>query len=125
VPTMLTAAPDTDPYMLAAEILIPPPNAAFPTPYVYVSNRNDPSAGGDIIAIFDITDVAKPELVAEVRSGLKHLRGMWFGGPEDRWLVAGGVLGSGVKMFERVDGGKSLKEVASLELEAPTSFLWI
>lgn len=39
-------------------------------------------------------------------------------------MIAGGVLGGGVKVLERVDGGKDLKQVASLELEAPTGFLW-
>ena len=110
--------------MLAAEILLPAPNSAFPTPYLYVSNRNDPSPEGDVIAIYSVADPEKVELVAEVRSGLKHLRGMVFGGPQDKYLVAGGVLGGGVKVFERVDGGKGLKDVASLALEAPTGFLW-
>lgn len=107
--------------MLAAEILV----ATSPTPYLYVSNRNDPSPEGDTIAVFSLADPAKPELVNEVRSGLRHLRGMWFGGEDACWLIAGGVLGGGVKVFERVDGGKDLKQVASLELEAPTGFLWL
>ncbi|TFY58628.1 hypothetical protein EVJ58_g6304 [Rhodofomes roseus] len=112
--------------MFAAEILLPAPNASYPTPYIYVSNREDPSPGNDTIAIFSTVDSdVGPKMVAEVRSGLKHLRGMVFGGPDDKWLIAGGVYGGGVKVFERVDGGKGLREVASLELEAPTGFLWI
>ncbi|KAH9833974.1 putative isomerase YbhE [Rhodofomes roseus] len=112
--------------MFAAEILLPAPNASYPTPYIYVSNREDPSPGNDTIAIFSTVDSdGGPKMVAEVRSGLKHLRGMVFGGPDDKWLIAGGVYGGGVKVFERVDGGKGLREVASLELEAPTGFLWI
>lgn len=110
--------------MLAAEILIPPPNELFSTPYIYVSNRNDPSPEGDVIAIFSAADPEKLELVAEVRSGLKHLRGMLFGGPDLKYLIAGGVHGGGVKVFERIDGGKGLKEVASHSLDAPTGFLW-
>lgn len=126
VPTLSTAAPrDAEPYMLAAEILIPPVSAAFPTPYMYVSNRNDPSPEGDTIAVFSLAEPTKPELVAEVRSGLRHLRGMWFGGDDSRWLAAGGVHGPGIKIFERIDGGKGLREVASLELDAPTGFLWV
>jgi hypothetical protein len=110
--------------MLAAELLIPEPNTAFSTPYAYVSNRNDPSEEGDTIAIFSIAGDAL-ELIAEVRTGLKHLRGMAFGGPDDKWLVAGGALGGGVKVFERVDGGKGLKVVAAnSSVEAPTGFLW-
>ncbi|KAK0446975.1 Lactonase, 7-bladed beta-propeller-domain-containing protein [Desarmillaria tabescens] len=108
--------------MLAAEILIPHPNATFPTPYIYVSNRNDPSPGGDIISIFS----TEAKFIAEVRSGLKHLRGMAFGGPDDKWLVAGGALGGGIKIFERVNDGKGLVEIAANnEAESPTGFLWL
>lgn len=110
--------------MLAAEILAPKPNSAFPTPYLYVSNRNDPSPEGDIISIYSIADPEKLESVAEVRSGLKHLRGMVFGGPDSKYLVAGGAQGGGVKVYERVDGGKGLKEVAKVAVEAPTGFAW-
>ncbi|OCH89438.1 putative isomerase YbhE, partial [Obba rivulosa] len=113
------------PDMLAAEILIPTPNSQFPTPYLYVSNRNDPSPDGDTIAIFDISHPEKLTLVAEVRTGLRHLRGMVFGGPDDRWLVAGGAHGPGVKIFERTNGGRMLKEIASVEVAAPTGFLWV
>ena len=124
--TLLSTPAESRSNMFAAEILLPAPNAQFPTPYIYVSNRNDPSPGDDTIAVFSTADAdGGPQLVAEVRTGLKHLRGMEFGGPDGRWLIAGGVLGGGVKVFERLDGGKALKEVASLELEAPTGFLWI
>ena len=127
VPTMGNPPPpEAASEMLAAEILIPAPNGAYPTPYVYVSNRNDPSPEGDAIAIFSTADASgKIGHVAEVRSGLKHLRGMVFGGPDDKYLIAGGVFGGGVKVFERVDGGKGLKEVAAVELAAPTGFLWL
>ncbi len=112
--------------MLAAEILIPQPNALFPTPYLYVSNRNDPSPDGDIISIFDFaSDSSKLQLIAEVRTGLNHARGMVFGGENDKYLVVGGVNGGGVKVFERINGGLGLKEVAKNEgIKAPTGFLW-
>ncbi|EIW54158.1 putative isomerase YbhE [Trametes versicolor FP-101664 SS1] len=128
VPTMRNPPPSPDAaFMLAAEILLPPPNTSFPNPYIYVSNRNDPSPEGDIIAIYSPVsgESAKIGHVAEVRSGLKHLRGMEFGGPDGKYLIAGGVHGGGVKVFERVDGGKGLKEVAVIELAAPTGFLWL
>ena len=112
--------------MLAAEILIPPPNSSFPTPYLYISNRNDPSPQGDIISIFSIQNPDSLELIAEIRTGLKHLRGMVFGGPDDMYLIAGGVNRGGVKIFERIDGGKSLRLiVTNNSVEAPTSFLWL
>ena len=111
---------------LAAEILIPPPNVSFPIPYLYLSNRNDPSPQGDIISIFSIQDSNSLDLVAEIRTGLKHLRGMVFGGPNDKYLIAGGVNEGGVKVFERIDGGKSLRLVATNNsIQAPTSFLWL
>lgn len=125
VPTMKSfPGPIEELGMLAAEILIPPPNSTFSTPYLYASNRNDPSPEGDVISIYSVADPEKIVPVAEVRSGLKHLRGMVFGGPNDEYLVAGGVFGGGVKVFERVDGGKGFKELAHLDLDAPTSFLW-
>ncbi|KAJ7672681.1 Lactonase, 7-bladed beta-propeller-domain-containing protein [Mycena rosella] len=123
-PTMFN--PPTAPHdMLAAELLIPTPNSTFSTPYAYVSNRNNPAAEGDTIAIFSIASDTL-ELIAEVSTGLKHLRGMVFGGPEDKWLVAGGAQGGGVKVFERIDGGKGLKLIAeNSSIEAPTGFLWV
>lgn len=113
--------------MLAAELLIPPISATFPTPYIYVSNRNDPSPEGDLISIFSIEKDGTPKLVKEVRSGLKHLRGMSFGGPDDRWLVAGGVFGGGVRVFERTEAGRNLAVVASspIAADSPTGFLWV
>lgn len=121
--TSTMANPPTLPHdMLAAEVLIPPSNASYPTAYVYVSNRNDPSPDGDIIAIFSTS----MELIAEVRTGLNHVRGIIFGGHDDRYLVAGGVHGGGVKVFERIEGGKSLKEIASNpDIVKPTGFLWL
>ena len=124
-PTMSNPPPASS-NQLAAEILIPPTNEFFPTPYLYLSNRNDPSPQGDIISIFSIHNPGSLDLIAEIRTGLKHLRGMVFGGPNDKYLVAGGVDGGGVKVFERIDGGKSLQLVATnSSIQAPTSFLWL
>jgi len=112
--------------MGAAEILVPNPNETYPEPYLYVSNRDDPSPEGDTIAIFSLADKEKPRLVGEVRTGLKHIRGIVFGGPDDKWLVAGGVKGGGVKVFERIEGGKNLRVVAENgDIKAPTAFLWV
>lgn len=112
--------------MCAAEILCPDPNSTFPEPYLYASNRNDPSPEGDTIAIFSLHDKEKPKLIEEVRTGLKHVRGMVFGGPDDKWLVTGGVYNGGVKIFERIEGGKKLKVVAENDsIKAPTAFLWL
>ncbi|KAG9312267.1 hypothetical protein JVU11DRAFT_7570 [Chiua virens] len=104
--------------MAAAEILIPKPNRSFPTGYIYTSNREDPHPEGDTIAIFSLEKgEERPELVTEVRTGLRHLRGMVFGGDDDRWLIVGGVgsratslEGGGIKIYERVEGGKGLRQ---------------
>ncbi|KAN0081465.1 hypothetical protein V8E55_009089 [Tylopilus felleus] len=112
---------------VAAEILIPKPNRSFPTAYIY----------GDTIAIFSLEKGEEyPELATEVRTGLRHVRGMVFGGEDDKWLVVGGagsadksLGGGGVKIYERVDGGKGLRQIAELDSAVggklnATSFLW-
>lgn len=124
--------------MKAAEILIPKPNRSFPTAYIYTSNREDPHLEGDTIAIFSLEKGEEhPVLVTEVRTGLRHVRGMAFGGGDDMWLIVGGVGGEdknvgdgGIKIYERVEGGKGLRQIAELDnavgskLNA-TSFLWL
>ncbi|KAG1901037.1 Lactonase, 7-bladed beta-propeller-domain-containing protein, partial [Suillus fuscotomentosus] len=104
--------PDT---MFAVEILLPEPNASFPETFIYTLNRNDPHSEGYSIAIFSLAaGEGQPELVNEVRTGLIHVRGMVFGGDEDKYLVEGGVEGGEVKVFERIDSGKGLQEIAKL-----------
>ena len=131
IPTLIKSTPTmsnppTSNDQLAAEILIAPSNISFPTTYLYLSNRNDPSPQGDIISIFSIQNSDSLELIAEIRTGLNHLRGMAFGGPDDKYLIAGGVNGGGVKVFERIEGGKSLQLIATNNsIEAPTCFLWL
>jgi len=124
-------------YMKAAEILIPKPNRSFPMAYIYISNREDKHPDGDTIAIFSLEKGEEhPELVGEVRTGLRHIRGMVFGGEDDKWLVVGGVgsegssVGGGVKMYERVEGGKGLRQIAELDSTVgsklnATAFLWL
>ena len=124
--------------MNAAEILIPKPNRSFPTAYIYTSNREDPHPEGDTIAIFSLEKgEGHPELVTEVRTGLRHLRGMVFGGEDDKWLIVGGVgsanksfEGGGIKIYERVEGGRELRQVAELDNAVgskfkATCFLWL
>lgn len=115
---------------LAGAIFIPAPNARFPTPYIYVSNRvTDPKevhAEGDLIAIFAIQEGGAPKLVNEVHTGTIHPRGMAFGGQDDKYLIVGGQFGGGVKVYERINDGKDLELVASTPEELqPTDFCWI
>jgi 6-phosphogluconolactonase (cycloisomerase 2 family) len=131
-PELITVAstmfnpPSSPTDMIVAEILLPKPNSSFPTPYLYVSNRNDPSPEGDTVAIFSLANPSKLELVNEVRTGLNHVRGMGIGGPDDKYVVVGGLISGGVKVFERMDGGKGLKAVAAVkEVDAPSGFLWM
>jgi len=79
--------------LVAGELLF----AHTPTPLIYASNRDDPSAQGDAIAIFDINPLTK---VAEVRTGLQHLRGVAFVGENNGYLIAGGMKGGGIKIYE-------------------------
>ncbi|KAI5122331.1 hypothetical protein M0805_002498 [Coniferiporia weirii] len=121
--------------VFASELLLPPTNASFPSPLLYASLRNDPHAHKDGISIFSALSGDKSgetsglEVVGSVYTGLTHLRGFTFFGPDLRYVVAGGVFGGGVKIFERTDGGRSMKEVAHLPAHdggaglAPTTFL--
>ncbi|KAG9035941.1 hypothetical protein FRB95_010149 [Tulasnella sp. JGI-2019a] len=123
--------------MLGAALLLARASASFPIPLIYASNRNDPHPEGDTIAIFKPKDASSGfELIGEVRMGLHHIRAVALGGEEDRYLVIGGltggsnlphgVRGGGIKVFERVEGGRSLNEVAHLgeeHVEQPTAFI--
>ncbi|KAH8110547.1 putative isomerase YbhE [Phellopilus nigrolimitatus] len=129
--TTLSMPTDIPPLtMLASELLLPQPNATFPSPLLYAANRNDPRAHGDNISVFILESRKQSlELVGEVHTGLTHLRAFAFFGPDSRYLVAGGANGGGVKVFERIDDGKRMREVAHLLARdggaglAPTSFL--
>ncbi|KAF8910711.1 putative isomerase YbhE [Mucidula mucida] len=104
-------------------IFIPAPNKRFPTPYIYVSNRDQDR---DSVAVFAIRSDGAPELVNEVWTGTKHPRGMRLGGEDDRWLVIGGQFGGGVKVYERMGDGSELVLVAETDEELmPTDFLWL
>ncbi|KAI0268656.1 3-carboxy-cis,cis-mucoante lactonizing enzyme [Gloeopeniophorella convolvens] len=109
---------------LAAELLLAPPLDGSTTLHLYASNRNDPGPGGDTLAIFSLDDPETPRLVEEVHTGVKHLRGFAIFGEGSRFVILGGAQGGGVKVCERTNGGRSLKEIAALaDVGAPTSFL--
>jgi len=114
-----------DPPPLSAEILGPPVTDDYATPYLYVTNRNDPSPEGDILSVFAMEPAGSVKLVREIRTGLNHLRGIAFD-ETGRYLVAGGAFGNGVKIYERKNGGKELREMAYLtNVENPTGFQWL
>ena len=122
--------------MLTAELLVAKPNPTFKKPVILVSNRNDPHADGDTIAIFSTVTPSEPQLalLSETRTQLRHLRGMILFGEDERYLIAGGANGGGIKVFERVGDGSKLEQVAFLDVDvagntagegglSPTGFL--
>ena len=97
-----------------------------PKPFLYATNRNDPSPEGDPLAIISLEDPTTPALIREVHTGLRHLRGAAIGGEDGRYIIMGGTFGGGVKMYERIEGGRALMEIAALpDIEGPTGFLWL
>jgi len=111
------------------ELLFPPSSANFTTPFLYASNRNtaaSPPPEGDSIAIFSLNPLT---LVGQVYTGLNQLRGMALFGEQNEFLVVGGLVGNGgVVVYERTDGGKSLKEIArSTDTNAlgRSTFVWV
>jgi len=114
----------------AAEVLIPRPNKSFSSTLVYASNRNigvNDDARGDSIAILGLDGDGKLEMKKQFFTGLKQVRGMEFGGPDDRFLVASGVVGDGgVVVFERVGRGDEFVEVGrNRDIPNVVSFVWI
>ena len=120
-------SPTPDPAMLSAELLIPTPSTAFPQSLIFTSNRNDPRESGDTIEVFETLPSVSSTTFNHVNSiptKLHHLRGMVFFGPDEKFLIAGGANGGGIKVFKRTESSV-LEEVAWLETEGlnPTGFL--
>jgi hypothetical protein len=122
----------------AAEILIPRPSERFPTPYIYVSNRNKGTQTtlGDSIAIFEHVNHGQPNeglvLVKQVFTGLHQIRGMEFGNAEqgcEEFLIAGGDAGAnggGVVVLRRTEGGRNLEILArNTDIPSRSTFVWI
>ncbi|KAJ7032565.1 Lactonase, 7-bladed beta-propeller-domain-containing protein [Mycena alexandri] len=98
----------------AAELILREPTAAYPHPYIYVSNRNigtTPDPRGDTIGIFDPTGL---KVVNQVYTGLVNIRGMALGVGEagQAYLVAMGAVSGGMVIYKRTEGGAALEEVA-------------
>jgi hypothetical protein len=113
--------------MRAGELIYAPsPEGSSASPLLYASNRDEQSESGDAIIVFE----TKPTLkrVGEFRTGLKHLRGVSFVGSQQEYIVAGGMFGGGIKVFERVCADEGyLKEVAAFpegEILQPSTFVW-
>ncbi|KAF8602593.1 putative isomerase YbhE [Ceratobasidium sp. AG-I] len=106
----------------AAELLLSPASSAFPTRYLYATNRGDASDAITIISIAGNT----LQILSQVRTGLKTVRGAAFSPGDGKYLVVGGQDSGGVVVYERTNGGASLKEVARTSgLQNPTGFVWL
>ncbi|KAG9011827.1 hypothetical protein FRB94_007553 [Tulasnella sp. JGI-2019a] len=97
--------------LAAAELLLSPLNAEFPTQYLYATNRFDPNPLGDSIAIFSLNPL---KLVKQVYTGLNQIRGAALGGANGEYIVAGGLVGGGVSVFQRINGGADLVKLANI-----------
>ena len=66
-------------------------------------------------------------MIDQFFTGLEQVRGMQFGGPDNRFLVASGVVGDGgVVVFERVGQGDKFVQVATnKDIPNMTSFVWV
>ncbi|KAG9105303.1 hypothetical protein FRC07_009411, partial [Ceratobasidium sp. 392] len=105
----------------AAELILSPSTSAFPTQYLYATNRGDQSDAITIVSIANNT----LQIVKQVRTGLSTIRGAALS-PDGTYLVAGGQNNGLVIVFERINGGADLKEVARTSgLTQPFSFLWL
>ena len=112
--------------MAGAELLY----ASSPTPLLYASNRNtalnDTNIGeGDAITILSTAPQLK--VLGYVKTGLAQIRAMAFMGEHDEYILAAGLVGGGVKVYERVSAEQGfLKEVIGLndpKITQPTSFV--
>ncbi|KAG9095660.1 hypothetical protein FRC07_011062, partial [Ceratobasidium sp. 392] len=105
----------------AAELILSPSTSAFPTQYLYATNRGDQSDAITVVSIANNT----LQIVKQVRTGLSTIRGAALS-PDGTYLVAGGQNNGLVIVFERINGGADLKEVARASgLTQPFSFLWL
>lgn len=105
----------------------PSPSGGSASPLLYASNRDDPATTGDAIAVFETTP--QLTLVKHVRTGLKHLRGMAFLGPNKEYIIVGGMSGGGIKIYQRVPAAQGyLVQVAALsatQISQPAAYIWV
>ncbi|CAE6432408.1 unnamed protein product [Rhizoctonia solani] len=117
-------APDsTNPSGLtAAELLLSPVSSAFPTQYLYATNRGDPS---DAIAIVSIADNTL-KVIAHVRTGINFVRGAALSPGDGKYLAIAGQNSGDAAIFERINGGTGLKQVARVSgFSQPTFITWL
>ncbi|CUA68676.1 hypothetical protein RSOLAG22IIIB_08046 [Rhizoctonia solani] len=107
---------------LASQLLLPPVSDAFPTQYLYAMNRGDTS---DAIAIVSIANNTL-KIVAHIRTGVDYARGLALSPGNGKYLAVAGQNSGDVAIFERINGGTGLKEIARIYgLEQPTAVAWV
>ncbi|KZT51097.1 putative isomerase YbhE [Calocera cornea HHB12733] len=111
----------------AAELLIHPAGG-----YLYATNRDSNNVAGDTIAIFKLQPsllalgAREPKWLREVHTGLSHIRGAVIREFEGSvYLLAAGQNGGGVKAYEVTDGGEDLQELAQVDVDKVTGFVWL
>lgn len=114
----------------AGEILIPATSDAFPTQYIYATNRNvgtETDTRGDSVAILEYSTDGGLKVLSQFHTGIQQIRGAVFGGENNEYLIASGVVGEGgVAVFKRTEEGKNFEEVArNTDVATRTSFLWV
>ncbi|CAE6355100.1 unnamed protein product [Rhizoctonia solani] len=108
--------------LIAAELLLSPVSSAFPKQYLYATNRGDSS---DAVAIVSL-EGGVLKVVAHVRTGLNQLRGASFSPGDGKYLALAGQGTGDVAIFERINGGLGLKQVAKVAgFEQPTAVVWL
>ncbi|KAF8691119.1 isomerase YbhE, partial [Rhizoctonia solani] len=107
----------------AAELLLSPISSAFPKQYLYATNRGDSSS--DAVTIVDIEGNTL-KIVGYVPTGLKQLRGASLSPGDGKYLALSGQGTGDVAIFERINGGTGLKQIAKVTgFEQPTAVIWL
>ncbi|CUA68219.1 hypothetical protein RSOLAG22IIIB_07749 [Rhizoctonia solani] len=107
---------------LASELLLPPVSDEFPTQYLYAMNRGDTS---DAIAIVSMANNTL-KIIAHVRTGVDFARGVALSPGDGKYLAVAGQNSGDVAIFERINGGIGLKEIARVSgMVQPTTIAWL
>ncbi|EUC66213.1 lactonase, 7-bladed beta-propeller, partial [Rhizoctonia solani AG-3 Rhs1AP] len=119
----IVAPGSTNPSALtAAELLLSSVSSAFPTQYLYATNRGDTS---DAVAIVSIANNTL-NVVAHVRTGVNFIRGAALSPGDGKYLAITGQNDGSAAIFERINGGTGLKQIARISgLTQPTSITWL
>lgn len=110
------------------ELVISPKGADGPR-FLYASNRNVGTTDerGDPIAVASVGSDGTLAIVHEAYTGLQHVRGMALGGNNGQYIIAAGMNGGGVAIFERQEDGdlKLLDRYTGDGSQNLASFAWV